>query len=150
MSSNPGPVLLPLTEFLTQQITTLYQSNVQKTIVNNLNNFVSADAAITINGRSSCLDGLASQIQSQTAGEAEATVTVAGVVEAPSAPDTAATVIASYFYSIPEKLTVTAFLGWYSRNFCHRHYRLAHQSPRCGCKTQDSHLVCYCQVCFML
>jgi len=87
MSSNANIVLPSLSQWTQDHITALIKATSQSDLTHALDNFLSQDAVITVNGEKLSRDDFAKQIQSETFSETNATVTFLGTVEVPTNKD---------------------------------------------------------------
>ena len=118
MSTN---IVLPsLSKWTENHISAIYQANSQTS--NALNNFLSKDAVITVNGKKISHTELAKEFQNEKYLEAAAFVTFANIVEVPADKTSPILVIYLYFRLYFDYIDncYDRRSGWDSWNFLHR------------------------------
>ena len=147
MSTN---IVLPsLSKWTEEHISAIYTSTSQPDTSNALDNFLSKDAVITVNGEKISRVDLTKGLQTEKFLEAGAIVTFNNIVEVPDDKDDPIKVIYLTFISIQIsiKLIYGHRSGRVSWNFLHRYHSRNYQSQRCACEPY-SHRLSQCCVCF--
>jgi hypothetical protein len=96
-------VLLSLSNWTESHITAIYQATSQSDTSNALDNFLSKDAVITVNGKAISRADLTKQLQAEKFLEAGAIVTFLGIVEVPTDQTAPVEVIGLHFLQIWKK-----------------------------------------------
>ena len=145
MSSNI--VLLSLSNWTESHIKAIYNATSQTDTSTALDNFLSKDAVIVVNGKKISSTDLSKELQSEKFLEVGASVDFLNILEVPADKTAPVKVSCLYFYSNFEKTDdcYGRLSGWVSWNFLHRYHFRIYQSQRCACDPH-SHCVSQCLV----